>query len=758
MLDEEADFDFGAWCPVCDRAIPALEAASVGPPGASPGPSHAQPASPDLQRAPSGSSHGHGTSSAGANGKGKERRKKDAHQANGVAGPAQAGGLPQRRNKSSTKLHHATSRHHHGRTNSHSQTNLAPLTAHTPPLPTPTPPLSDAANQSAGALNPPTSLYCSEECRKLDEMRSRLAFADLGPSAPRLASHSPAPPPPIQHPPSPGAEVGDLMASMSRRRLSGTSLPVASPPQQHLQWGSTSSLASRSHSSTSLSQQGPAPGLDFSTRRHSNNRGATEGGYSYRPSLMQRVPSSDDGLPQLGNGAGWSRARGSSDSLASMGEADERSDRGFSDSSQGSSNAPPPPSPRTLEKRSSDPTMTIMDGDLASFPHLENATARQTSPKMSRSTSTARRPPRTNSSASLALMGTSLGKSYVPRSLERTGGWSAPKRSESTASLSGLVATGKILPVSSLAPSIPSNTTFSPRQTIPRLSTSPSSPSSTSSFARSHSSTRSSQRSTAGSSEHPDHRTSLPYDYGNFYPKREASSSSLAGYSSRSPQPEPFLSSSAGSRSTPAKAGQRPSASRGRRSNQGLIMTPSASSLSGAGSSFGEAAASDMGRPAHERRSSSTAERTPTQSLSKATSIHAASHTDIASLDPETTPLASAHAQRRRSNESRAMSTPGTARRPHPPDFTRPSISSSSPPVNAAGVNPSLSYLYPHGAASFGAAGGVPSSPPSMLANKSRNWSWDHLPVPTYTALTPSGAAPQAGKERKRLFYFSDVE
>lgn len=196
------------------------------------------------------------------------------------------------------------------------------------------------------------------------------------------------------------------------------------------------------------------------------------------------------------------------------------------------------------------------------------------------------------------------------------------------------------------------------------------------------------------------------------------------------------------------------------------MMTPSASSLSGAGSSYGDGPSSDMGRPSPRQqgpRENSTAERTPTQSLSKSTSIHAVSHTDVASLDPETTPLAAGH--RRRSNESRAMSTPGTARRPHPPDFSRPSVTGASPPVNAAGVNPSLSYLYPTGAL-----------PPSMLASKSRNWSWDHLPVPTYTALdvdqvrresangekgegaAATNGAPLPGKERKRLFYFSDVE
>lgn len=195
-------------------------------------------------------------------------------------------------------------------------------------------------------------------------------------------------------------------------------------------------------------------------------------------------------------------------------------------------------------------------------------------------------------------------------------------------------------------------------------------------------------------------------------------------------------------------------------------MTPSMSSLSGGGSSYGN----DAGRQTSRlRRESWTSERTPTQSLSKATSLRAAggSSASLAADDPETTPLASQQ-QRQRSKDSRGLSTSVAARRPHPVEHHDPMLLGNSPPVNAAGVNPALSYLYPNGGSS---SAGIAA--PTMLADKSRNWSWDHLPVTTYAALDVdqvrraraasrgkegAGEAPaqQPPKDRKRLFYFSD--
>ncbi|KAK4699660.1 hypothetical protein P7C70_g6598, partial [Phenoliferia sp. Uapishka_3] len=843
MFDEENPFDFGAWCPVCDRAIPSpLDPTEV----ATGGSGHAQDA-PGLNRATSASSHDLPTSgsAAGTHGKGKEKKRKDA-----LGGVGQPPAGPMRRKSSSKQSHAAGARHHPTRTHSnashsHSHSNLAPLTATTPPI-TPTPPIPPAdqnnQNASSGFLNPPTSLYCSEECRRIDEMRSRLAFADLGPSAPRLPNSAAAPLRQNVQQHEQTREAQDFLASMSRRRLSSTSSPSITSPKQIFNapisgWGSSSSLASQTsfgggaHSSNS--PHGPAQTLDFSTRRNSNSRGASEGGYSYRPSLMQRVPSSDDGVSHANGNANGFRTRGSSDSLASMGDADERSDRGYSlrppsalsalrfmtPISTSASSSPPiyahsplahpdqprlPASPRQrpphisgrstvgrsdgrdfakysslpaarskmLEKRSeSDGGGLGIDDSAsdASIPHLENSTARPTpTMSMSRSVSGAR-PPRTNSSASLALMGSSLGKSFHPRSMDN-GGWAAPTRSESTASLSGLVATGQILPVSSLTP----NVSVPRRPSIPRVSTSPESPSSNSSFARSHSSsTKSSQRSTAGSSE----QRSLPPDYGKFYPDRKHSETELSRYESRSPGDTSHLSSG---------GAPRPSTTRGRRSNQGLMMTPSASSLSGTGSSYGDDGSPEMKRRSASssggarRKSTSAAERTPTQSLSKAASIRASnSGSNLpTTVDSDTTPLAS--------RQARATSTPGTIRRPHPlptHSSSRTSmIMTGSPSANAAAQNPSLSYLYPNGGqASATANGGLPASPPSMLASKSRNWSWDNLAVNTYTALDvdkirrerseqgktgAGGAEVGAGggvqavgaKERKRLFYFSDVE
>ncbi|KAM0751805.1 hypothetical protein T439DRAFT_355695 [Meredithblackwellia eburnea MCA 4105] len=900
MLDEEADFDFGSWCPVCDRAIPSSAVTSTAQGSANGSGAH----TPEL---PDGAAP-----STSASVKGKEKQRKKDHGGVGVAQGGGGGGAAtgthgpghlqhHQRRKSSTKLHHASSRHHHhhsshhhSKSHSNSSANLQALTStnKTPPLT----PAAEGAGASKDTLNPPTSLYCSEECRRIDEMRSRLAFADLGPSAPRASSANARRPSSSTggdpSAPSPSAGVGEaeeLMASMSRRRSSGTSLAsmgVISPSlHAQQQWPSSSSLTSHSQTSSShvqhphphpihhvhnslhnhVSHQPHSnshshshshqshsseshPTLNFSTRRNSRSSISAEGGYSYRPSLMQRVPSSDDGLPATGDerrsSTGWSRSRGSSDSLASMGEADERSERAFSvrppsalsalrfmtPISTSTSSSPPvgrpkrpaalsrhntdapkptayrvdtvseeggkgkeravttPPlsSPKMLEKRSeSDPgnLLHVEEEEVPDLPPVGSISMRPPT-EMARSASTVRKPSRTASSASLALMGTSLGKSFVPRSMERSG-WGAPKRSESTASLSSMVAQGNILPVSTItAPTPPETSAASSRRNsmAPRLSTSPSSPSSNSSFPRSHSSTRSSQRSTAESSDHPDHRTSVKggseYGGNNYsYSQRQASSSSLAP-SSKSPHTDAYLSSSAGSQAGGAQPSSRGPGNRNRRSNQGLIMTPSASSLSGASSTNGDEETARLPPGSRERRESWQSERTPTQSLSKAASVqgNGGSHVSLAELDPETTPLAAKRAVGPKT--ARAMSNSAT-RRPLHAELTG-ALVANSPPVNAAGVNPSLSYLYPNGAPSATVLNGggvnvpVSSSPPTMLAANSRNWSWDHLPVPTYTALdvdkvrrdrgvgvtdVNSGAGmPGAAKERKRLFYFSDVE
>ena len=355
---------------------------------------------------------------------------------------------------------------------------------------------------------------------------------------------------------------------------------------------------------------------------------------------------------------------------------------------------------------------------------------------------TSRKPSRTASSASLSLMGTSLGRSYG-RSIDK-GGWGAPNRTQSTAVLSGLVALGTMVTSAELSnPSVSSiprpSSSFRHHRahrsttSIPRLPTSPSSPSSTSnsSFAPSHFSARSSQRSTAGSS-----------DQGYLYhPKEDASHSS--GYSPR----QINLSSSAGSQP------RHPGGTTGRKV-KGLMITPSTSSLSAAGSSYGDSP--ELQR--RERRESWTDERTPTQSLNKPTSLHGNSGgtTNLA------TALANAREEEstiRRPKDARAMSTPSTARRPRLADLVPPSPGSPSlhpvHPANAAGLNPSLAYLYPDS--------------PGRMTSKSRNWSWDNLRVPTYTALDVeqvrrdkkekegSREGEARVKERKRLFYFSEA-
>lgn len=291
---DDGEFDFGLWCPICDKQIEQPELAP-------------EQAAPSLAPAPSpslgGSSH-------------KPKRSNSTHS---KAQPAH------RRSKSSTKLHstrsHKSSTGLHGLTAS---TKIKDNASSGQPSPPPSPAIPDAA-----VLGQQSSLYCSDECRRVDEMRSRLAFAHLGPNArgsvPRTGGwvepaasrvpegsarqSAPGPPP-----------------AMSRSYSHG---PVQSSSQPSLQ-------ASRSYSHASLagsaradhvaihhgmatggpaarSQANSTPALDFSTRRMS--RGSeTQAGYSFRPSMMQRMGSSEhEGL--LGRAA-----RGSSDALSSMGE------------------------------------------------------------------------------------------------------------------------------------------------------------------------------------------------------------------------------------------------------------------------------------------------------------------------------------------------------------------------------------------------------------------------------------------------------
>lgn len=177
-------------------------------------------------------------------------------------------------------------------------------------------------------------------------------------------------------------------------------------------------------------------------------------------------------------------------------------------------------------------------------------------------------------------------------------------------------------------------------------------------------------------------------------------------------------------------------------------------------------------------------EKTPTQSLSKATSLYAAgvsrgssmvnlaSHGSMSSEGVKEKRVSFSYGidaddVGRRRKDARAMSTPGNARRPTPLDLSAPSYhhhngrlhpSASARllahPPSATSTNPALSYLYPDS--------------PGVTA-KNKNWSWDNLAVPTYEALDVerfrreksgvnlAGMVDGVVKERKKLFYFSDA-
>ncbi|GAA5926377.1 uncharacterized protein JCM15063_000261 [Sporobolomyces koalae] len=416
MADDvgEYDFDVELYCIICDRRIdpnstsrPTPLAASTAsataplpsprladsdsvntapaPPNPTPSSSksHHPPAAPKLRRTGSGNSN---ASSGGPK-------------------PPSAGATGAlKRNKSSGKVHHAAGgahRKNHSHANLH---GLAAMTGQGKRIPVvaagPAADKSAArqlerdkhkarlrdAEEDSDRADSTSTLYCSEECKRIDEARNQLQLAHLG----RSDSSSSAPFP-WSSPSSDGlSRSDDPYASMSRRRSSGVSsnasttyafssagerglspilsaaptsnpsaysesngypFPSLSSPPAGDSGGSLnySMFAHASNSSLNSlpSQQsypGPAPLLNFSSRRQA--RGAqSSGAYSYRPSLMERVHSTDSvesgasdrvmsrtarslSIGTGGFSAGMYNRVKSIDGLAAMGRSDsESSDR-----------------------------------------------------------------------------------------------------------------------------------------------------------------------------------------------------------------------------------------------------------------------------------------------------------------------------------------------------------------------------------------------------------------------------------------------
>lgn len=310
MFDEDAGFGFDTYCPVCDRIIElptsTTQINSDQPDESIPSTSTTAAVPTLSQSSKSNKSHNtKRTSSIGAN-----RNTSNA--------------LGQRR-KSTTKLH--STKHSKSSTAIHS---LAPSTAIHPVS---VPPAVEVVEVNESSLNPPSSLYCSEECRRIDEMRSRLAFAHLVPANNRNGQSNGNSNGRIgsgekdsiefsnnrRYSESNESSDGHSQSQQSNsRRYSNTSYSQASGSSygnSHItQRTSSSSNYPPSNSSylyhqndSNISLPPPASGnsnsatlptLDFSTRR--NSRGSnTEGSYPYyRDSVMRR---STDSLTSLSN-------------------------------------------------------------------------------------------------------------------------------------------------------------------------------------------------------------------------------------------------------------------------------------------------------------------------------------------------------------------------------------------------------------------------------------------------------------------------
>ncbi|SCV74500.1 BQ2448_8141 [Microbotryum intermedium] len=396
-----------------------------------------------------------------------------------------------KRNKSATKLHG------HSRNKSHTSLHaLAPTTKiHTPtardaaaaatgaihrsPI-LPTPSESSTQQQVNGSddgyeevsndedeVAPLLALYCSEECQRVDELRGQTTTM---PSSQLVAVPSP-------------------FSEQSRRSGSSSSLAYSSTHSPTTAFFPASTKSPVFDPRIASSDGVPSPfELDFSAARRRNSRGAETGAYSYRPSLMQRVPSSDGDSAERSQFVAGARNK-SSASLSSM-----DSDRGAPIPHRSSSalsslrltqiSSSPTRSRPSFKTRHHSDTPQLhsfpsaesgsMDGDVVEnvSGHLSGMRI-SSAPKSRRSQSAlsgqlGRSVParssllsprdgadvafptstitisqaltRSNSSASLALMSSSLGRNFrAPHAFSQN------SRSASTASLSGSTATGLIL-------------------------------------------------------------------------------------------------------------------------------------------------------------------------------------------------------------------------------------------------------------------------------------------------------------------------
>ncbi|ORY76215.1 hypothetical protein BCR35DRAFT_305843 [Leucosporidium creatinivorum] len=334
-----------------------------------------------------------------------------------------------------------------------------------------------------------------------------------------------------------------------------------------------------------------------------------------------------------------------------------------------------------------------------------------------------RTPNRSSSSASLALMSSSFSKSYSGSAAQSfdsrsTSRFLAPKvtRSESTASLSGLNATGTILPPSASGPGdISSPSTFIPPPPRPPL------------YSPTHPRSSLSIPPLLGAAAGAESSSPSSTTTSSFTNSHQSAHSHSTSHSSRS-----YLSSSAGSGSNSHLAAGSGHRERGR-TTRGLQMTPSSSSLAAAGGGTDGGVALQRSASGHDKS------RTPKKH-------HHPPPPDRAASTPATIRRPSIYQTAPTPSPHRASSTSGVG----------------SPARPSALQTPSLSYLTAEAAAE------------KPLSAKQRNFSWDSLGVKAYHSLdldevraareekkegggAMEGKAPALGQQRakKKLFHFA---
>ncbi|BGP54144.1 hypothetical protein JCM8202_003146 [Rhodotorula sphaerocarpa] len=299
-------FDIDAYCTVCDRVIahapvPPAAAAAPAPASASSGSRRDSatlatssagraafaPRSAGLSSTSAKSNELHPGGAGAAPVAGTKMRRTSSGTNKAAAAAAATSGL--KRNKSLHKVHHGHHHAHHppptaaARRKNGSHSNVAALATKPPPKSSSRnlvrEEIIEILDDDELAEPVVTGLYCSEECRLIDEARNDLVLSSLG------ASASPVPAPAFSRRRSSTATTSTAASAMSgiSTRFSPSILSPIPSAAPSASIGQFDAAANSAFPFPDVATSVPLGGLDFGARRSSTR--------AYRPTLIERASS-----------------------------------------------------------------------------------------------------------------------------------------------------------------------------------------------------------------------------------------------------------------------------------------------------------------------------------------------------------------------------------------------------------------------------------------------------------------------------------